>query len=266
MRATRIRTSDLAGSPSRRLRCASRAGRGAAGRAAAREPPPALGRPAPAGKRPPAVRRGAAQPVRATRRAVRTGRPLSRASTATRRGSSATRTSATACCFTDARYAFAGPEALALPGDGGQPRLARPAILRRLRAHRQIRRVAGSGTRFPSSTASTRRRRITGTWRRWSWTTRHSAGSRTARPRSRPRSRWPRSSRSRTSRRRPPRLPGDADAAARRQSLVHDQAARRRAALGRSFGFANDVEVALPYNSRTNDFTVGAEWTNTRRC
>jgi MtrB/PioB family decaheme-associated outer membrane protein len=33
---------------------------------------------------------------------------------------------------------------------------------------------------------------------------------------------------------------------------------------GASFGFNNDVEVALPYDSRTNDFTVGAEWTNTR--
>ncbi|HKW00188.1 MAG TPA: MtrB/PioB family decaheme-associated outer membrane protein [Vicinamibacterales bacterium] len=33
---------------------------------------------------------------------------------------------------------------------------------------------------------------------------------------------------------------------------------------GASFGFSNDVEVALPYDSRTNDFTAGAEWTNTR--
>jgi MtrB/PioB family decaheme-associated outer membrane protein len=33
---------------------------------------------------------------------------------------------------------------------------------------------------------------------------------------------------------------------------------------GASFGFSNDVEVALPYESRANDFTVGAEWTNTR--
>jgi len=33
---------------------------------------------------------------------------------------------------------------------------------------------------------------------------------------------------------------------------------------GASFGFSNDVEVALPYDSRTNDFTVGAEWTNNR--
>jgi MtrB/PioB family decaheme-associated outer membrane protein len=33
---------------------------------------------------------------------------------------------------------------------------------------------------------------------------------------------------------------------------------------GVSFGFGNDVEVALPYDSRTNDFTVGAEWTNNR--
>ena len=33
---------------------------------------------------------------------------------------------------------------------------------------------------------------------------------------------------------------------------------------GASFGFSNDVEVALPYDSRTNDFTLGAEWTNTR--
>ena len=34
---------------------------------------------------------------------------------------------------------------------------------------------------------------------------------------------------------------------------------------GASFGFNNDVEVALPYDSRTNDFTIGAEWTNTRQ-
>jgi MtrB/PioB family decaheme-associated outer membrane protein len=34
---------------------------------------------------------------------------------------------------------------------------------------------------------------------------------------------------------------------------------------GASFGFGNDVEVALPYDSRTNDFNVGAEWTNTRQ-
>ncbi len=30
---------------------------------------------------------------------------------------------------------------------------------------------------------------------------------------------------------------------------------------GASFGFGNDVEVALPYESRTNDFTLGTEWT-----
>ena len=33
---------------------------------------------------------------------------------------------------------------------------------------------------------------------------------------------------------------------------------------GASFGFSNDVEVALPYDSRTNDLTIGAEWTNQR--
>jgi MtrB/PioB family decaheme-associated outer membrane protein len=32
---------------------------------------------------------------------------------------------------------------------------------------------------------------------------------------------------------------------------------------GASFGFSNDVEVPLPYDSRTNDFTIGSEWTNT---
>jgi MtrB/PioB family decaheme-associated outer membrane protein len=35
--------------------------------------------------------------------------------------------------------------------------------------------------------------------------------------------------------------------------------------FGASFGFANDVEVALPYSSRTNDVTLGAEWSNGRR-
>jgi hypothetical protein len=38
----------------------------------------------------------------------------------------------------------------------------------------------------------------------------------------------------------------------------------RRAALGASFGFSNDVEVPLPYDSRANDFTLGTEWTNPR--
>lgn len=33
---------------------------------------------------------------------------------------------------------------------------------------------------------------------------------------------------------------------------------------GASFGFGNDVEVALPYTSRTNDFGLGAEWSNQR--
>ena len=33
---------------------------------------------------------------------------------------------------------------------------------------------------------------------------------------------------------------------------------------GASFGFSNDVEVALPYTSRTNDFSLGAEWNNSR--
>ena len=33
---------------------------------------------------------------------------------------------------------------------------------------------------------------------------------------------------------------------------------------GASFGFSNDVEVALPYDSRANDVNGGAEWTNGR--
>ena len=33
---------------------------------------------------------------------------------------------------------------------------------------------------------------------------------------------------------------------------------------GADFGFSNDNEVALPYNSRTNDFDLGASWTNQR--
>jgi MtrB/PioB family decaheme-associated outer membrane protein len=33
---------------------------------------------------------------------------------------------------------------------------------------------------------------------------------------------------------------------------------------GGSFGFSNDVEVALPYDSRTNDLNIGTEWTNNR--
>jgi MtrB/PioB family decaheme-associated outer membrane protein len=34
---------------------------------------------------------------------------------------------------------------------------------------------------------------------------------------------------------------------------------------GGSFGFSNDVEVALPYDSRTNDLAIGTEWTNGRQ-
>jgi MtrB/PioB family decaheme-associated outer membrane protein len=34
--------------------------------------------------------------------------------------------------------------------------------------------------------------------------------------------------------------------------------------FGASFGFNNDVEVALPYDSRANDVTLGTEWTNQR--
>jgi MtrB/PioB family decaheme-associated outer membrane protein len=34
---------------------------------------------------------------------------------------------------------------------------------------------------------------------------------------------------------------------------------------GASFGFGNDVEVGLPYNSRANDFSLGTEWTNGRQ-
>jgi MtrB/PioB family decaheme-associated outer membrane protein len=33
---------------------------------------------------------------------------------------------------------------------------------------------------------------------------------------------------------------------------------------GAGFGFSNDVEVALPYDSRANDLTLGTEWTNPR--
>ena len=33
---------------------------------------------------------------------------------------------------------------------------------------------------------------------------------------------------------------------------------------GGSFGFSNDVEVAQPYDSRTNDLTIGTEWTNSK--
>ena len=33
---------------------------------------------------------------------------------------------------------------------------------------------------------------------------------------------------------------------------------------GASFGFSNDVEVALPYDSRANDLALGTEWTNGR--
>jgi MtrB/PioB family decaheme-associated outer membrane protein len=35
--------------------------------------------------------------------------------------------------------------------------------------------------------------------------------------------------------------------------------------FGAGFGFSNDVEVALPYNSRANDFSLGTEWANGRQ-
>ena len=33
---------------------------------------------------------------------------------------------------------------------------------------------------------------------------------------------------------------------------------------GASFGFSNDVEIPLPYESRANDFTIGTEWMNAK--
>ena len=50
----------------------------------------------------------------------------------------------------------------------------------------------------------------------------------------------------------------------RREGGLHDDAAQGELPWGASFGFSNDVEVALPYDSRTNDFTLGTEWTNSR--
>ena len=35
--------------------------------------------------------------------------------------------------------------------------------------------------------------------------------------------------------------------------------------FGASFGFSNDVEIPVPYSSRANDFSVGAEWNDGRR-
>ena len=57
---------------------------------------------------------------------------------------------------------------------------------------------------------------------------------------------------------------GDAAADARSDGDVHHQRHVGELPWGASFGFSNDVEVALPYDSRTNDFNLGAEWTNNR--
>jgi hypothetical protein len=57
-------------------------------------------------------------------------------------------------------------------------------------------------------------------------------------------------------------LQGHADTADRRDGGFTTQKHRGELPWGASFGFSNDVEVPLPYDSRANDFTLGTEWTN----
>ena len=126
--------------------------------------------------------------------------------------------------------------------------------------------VSGLWDRSPSSTASTRARRIRAAARAYRyWTMRRSARCRTAPP---PLSAWvPLAPQFDLRERR--------DIGAFSTRITPDSNVDVRAAFtttrhsgelpwGASFGFGNDVEVALPYDSRTNDLSVGAEWTNNR--
>ena len=168
--------------------------------------------------------------------------------------------------FTDARYAREEPDGrLAVPRGGRQRRLARSALLRRLRAHRAASSSPACGIRSRSSTASTPQTPYTS-----------SDGALVARRRDAARD---------------PERAGDPVRLRAAGPAVRSAGAarhRRRELLatptpqldltaafthtrhvgelpwGASFGFSNDVEVALPYDSRTNDFTLGAEWTNNR--
>ena len=68
----------------------------------------------------------------------------------------------------------------------------------------------------------------------------------------------------RAARHRPFRPRRDAEAEPRHHGQLHHAKHCGELPWGASFGFSNDVEVALPYDSRANDFTIGTEWTNTR--
>ena len=59
---------------------------------------------------------------------------------------------------------------------------------------------------------------------------------------------------------RPPRRTRDADHGIDLTARSRPRGIRGELPWGASFGFSNDVEVALPYDSRTNDFSLGAEW------
>ena len=193
----------------------------------------------------------------------------SAASTATRRDSSGIGISATALLFTDARYAREHPDGnCAVQRAARQRRLARPAVLRRLRADGPLRHLGPAGTRFRSSTASTPRRPITGSAAaRWCWTTRRSGPSRTAQatlsayvPIA------PQFDLARAPRHRQRDFLATPTPQLDVTAFVHDQRHVGELPWGASFGFSNDVEVALPYDSRANDFTLGAEWTNHATC
>ena len=170
-------------------------------------------------------------------------------------------------CSSPTRATRARHERLAVPGRRRQRRLARSAVLRHATSGPARSSSPGSGIRFRSSTASTpeRRTRPRPARARSSSTTPCSARSRTARPIS-----------TRTCRSPPSSICASVGTSARvtatatptRQIDVKAAFTTTRHTgelpWGASFGFSNDVEVALPYDSRTNDFTVGAEWTNSR--
>ena len=168
--------------------------------------------------------------------------------------------------FTDARYARE-TRRLAVPGRRRQRRLARSAVLRHLRADRQVRHLGALGPdsavlqrRHANAVLARARRRA-----RWSSTTPCSASIQNGQANLN--AYMPIATQFDLRERRDI---GSVTATATPTREIDVKAAftttRHTGELpwGASFGFSNDVEVALPYDSRTNDFTVGAEWTNSR--
>ena len=120
------------------------------------------------------------------------------------------------------------------------------------------------GTRFRSSTASIRKRRTRPPATRWCWTMRRSADPERTGESQRLRADRAAVRSPRAARHRQRELPRHAHPQIDLKATYTMQRHVGELPWGASFGFSNDVEVALPYDSRTNDFTLGAEWTNNR--